>query len=258
MYEEVNGQLLLNSYSGGTDLCTGIVGACPLVPVRAGEIPCRLLGAAVAAFNEAGRPVLDEVGELVITEPMPSMPLFFWNDPGGRRYRESYFAMFPGAWRHGDWITITRRGSCIIWGRSDSTLNRGGVRIGTSELYRALQDLPEIRDALVSDTSALDREGKLWLFLVLAEGVTLDEALNARIAAKLRGVSPRHVPDEIQAVPDIPYTLNGKKVEVPIKRILLGTPVEQAVSRDAVSNPAALRYFMDLADRLQQVGAEST
>jgi acetoacetyl-CoA synthetase len=257
VYQAVNGGLLLNPYSGGTDLCTGIVGACPLVPVRAGEIPCRLLGAAVAAYDEAGRPVHDQVGELVLTQPMPSMPLFFWNDPGDRRYRESYFEMFPGVWRHGDWITITRRGSCVIWGRSDATLNRGGVRIGTSELYRALQDLPEIQDALVIDTGALHGDGKLWLFVVLAPGTALDAALRARIAAKLRSdVSPRHVPDVIEVVPEVPYTLNGKKVEVPIKRILLGTPVEQAVSLDAVGNPAALRFFAALADRLQQVGSQ--
>ncbi len=251
VYDAVNPDLLLNSFSGGTDLCTGIVGACPLVPVRVGEIPCRMLGAAVEAFDSTGRPVRDEVGELVITQPMPSMPLYFWNDPGGRRYRESYFETYPGVWRHGDWITITTRGSCVIWGRSDSTLNRGGVRIGTSELYRAMQDVREIADCLVIDTGTLHGDGKLWMFVVLANGVALDDALRARIAARLRqDVSPRHVPDEIRAVPDVPYTLNGKKLEVPIKRILTGTPIEQAVSLDAVANPAALRFFVELAATL--------
>jgi acetoacetyl-CoA synthetase len=248
VYDQVNRNLVLNSYSGGTDLCTGIVGACPLVPVRTGEIPCRLLGAAVEAFDEAGQSVVDQVGELVITQPMPSMPLYFWNDPDGRRYRESYFEQYPGVWRHGDWITITRRGNCVIWGRSDSTLNRGGVRIGTSELYRAVQDLPEIADCLVIDTGTLLGDGKLWMFVVLADGAVLDDALRAQIVAKLRtDVSPRHVPDEILAVPEVPYTLNGKKLEVPVKRILAGTPIEQAVSLDAVGNPAALRYFVELA-----------
>jgi acetoacetyl-CoA synthetase len=250
VYAQVKPDLLLNPFSGGTDLCTGIVGACPLVPVHAGEIPCRLLGAAVEAYDERGRSVVDEVGELVLTQPMPSMPLGFWNDPGDRRYTESYFEMFPGVWRHGDWIRVTGRGSCVIYGRSDSTLNRGGVRIGTSEFYRAVEELPEIADSLVVDTGALGREGKLVMFVVLAPGASLDGGLRARLAEKLRReLSPRHVPDELHVVPEIPYTLNGKKVEVPVKRILLGMPLERAISRDAVRDPGCLQYFVDLASK---------
>ena len=248
VYEKVKSDLLLNSFSGGTDLCTGIVGACPILPVHAGEIPCRLLGAPVEAYDEQGRSVVDEVGELVITAPMPSMPLFLWNDPEGRRYQESYFEMFPGVWRHGDWIRITSRGSCVIGGRSDSTLNRGGVRMGTSEFYRAVEEMPEVLDSLVIDTAQLGAEGKLLLMLELDEGVALEEGLKARISQKLRRqLSPRYVPDEIHAIPEVPYTLNGKKMEVPVKRILQGTPVEKVVSRDAMRNPESLDYFVRLA-----------
>jgi acetoacetyl-CoA synthetase len=244
-------RLLLNPYSGGTDLCTGIVGACPLVAVRVGEIPCRQLGAAVEAYDEAGRAVVGRVGELVLTAPMPSMPVGFWNDPDQRRYREAYFETFPGVWRHGDWITVTSGGSCVIHGRSDATLNRGGVRMGTSEFYRVAEEIPEVLDSLVIDTGALGREGRLLMFVVLAEGVRLDEALRARIAATLRRqLSPRHVPDEIHALPEIPYTLNGKKVEVPVKHILAGVPAEKAVSRDAIRNPDSLHYFAELGRSL--------
>jgi acetoacetyl-CoA synthetase len=256
VYEKVNPHLLLNPFSGGTDLCTGIVGACPLVPVRAGEIPCRLLGAAVEAYDEAGQSVVDQVGELVLTRPMPSMPVRFWNDPEHRRYLESYFERFPGVWRHGDWIKVTQQGSCVIYGRSDSTLNRGGVRMGTSEFYRAIEDLPEIADSLVIDTGELGRDGKLLLFVVLAEGVTLNEGVRTRINETLhRELSPRHVPDEIYAVREVPYTLNGKKVEVPVKRILMGTPVERAISRAAISNPDSLQYFAELAQREARAGS---
>ena len=258
VYEKVTPHLLLNSFSGGTDLCTGIVGACPLVPVRAGEIPCRLLGAAVEAYDEDGRSVVDQVGELVLTRPMPSMPLRFWNDQGNRRYLESYFERFPGVWRHGDWIKITRQGSCVIYGRSDSTLNRAGVRMGTSEFYRTIGELPEVLDSLVIDTGELAREGKLLLFVVLAEGATLDEGLRTRITERLRTqLSPRHAPDEIHTVREVPYTLNGKKVEVPVKRILLGTPVELAISRAALSNPDSLQYFAEMAAREARTGSSS-
>jgi acetoacetyl-CoA synthetase len=258
VYEKVTPHLLLNCFSGGTDLCTGIVGACPLVPVRAGEIPCRLLGAAVEAYDEDGRSVVDQVGELVLTRPMPSMPLRFWNDQGNRRYLESYFERFPGVWRHGDWIKITRQGSCVIYGRSDSTLNRAGVRMGTSEFYRTIGELPEVLDSLVIDTGELAREGKLLLFVVLAEGATLDEGLRTRITERLRTqLSPRHAPDEIHTVREVPYTLNGKKVEVPVKRILLGTPVELAISRAALSNPDSLQYFAEMAAREARTGSSS-
>ncbi len=258
VYAAVHPRLLLNSFSGGTDVCTGVVGACPLVPVHAGEIPCRLLGAAVDAYDEAGRSVVDQMGELVLTRPMPSMPLCFWNDPEGRRYRETYLERFPGVWRHGDWITLTRRGSCIIFGRSDATLNRGGVRMGTSEFYRAVESLPEILDSLVIDTGGLGYEGKLLMFVVLAPGRTLDEGLRNRITERLRSaLSPRHVPDEIHSVAEVPYTLSGKKVEVPVKRILQGAPLEGAINPAAVRNPESLRYFVALAAPAAQSDAAS-
>ena len=257
VYGKVRSDLLLNPFSGGTDLCTGFLGACPLLPVHAGEIPCRLLGASAEAYDERGRSVVDQVGELVLTEPMPSMPLFLWNDPHGYRYRESYFEMFPGVWRHGDWVKVTGRHSCIIYGRSDSTLNRGGVRMGTSEFYRVVEELPEVLDSLVVDTGELGREGSLLLFVVLRSGHILDQDLKTRINRKLRQeLSPRHVPDEIHVVPDVPYTLNGKKVEVPVKRILTGTPVEKAVSPDAMSNPDSLRYFARLVEDSNSEGRQ--
>jgi acetoacetyl-CoA synthetase len=218
------------------------------LPVRAGEIQCRYLGVKAEAFDAAGHPVIDEVGELVITQPMPSMPVFLWNDPDFQRYREAYFDVYPGVWRHGDWFRVTPEGSCVIYGRSDSTLNRGGVRMGTSEFYRVVEDLPEIADSLVVDTSRLGGEGKLLLFVVLREGQALDDALRQRIRQALsRQLSPRHVPDEMHAVGAVPRTLNGKKLEVPVKRILAGTPVEKAASQDAMSNPESLRYFVNLA-----------
>jgi acetoacetyl-CoA synthetase len=253
VYDKVKEDLLLGSVSGGTDMCTAFVLSCPTLPVRAGEIQCRGLGARVEAYDEQGHPMVDEVGELVVSEPLPCMPLFFWNDPDDQRYRESYFDMFPGVWRHGDWIKITRRGSCVIYGRSDSTLNRAGVRMGSSEFYRVVEDLPEVLDSLVVDTGQLGSEGRLLLFVVPASEVSLDEGLQSRIRQKLRQeLSPRYVPDEVYAVPDIPRTLNGKKLEVPVKRILSGTPPEKAVSPDAVSNPRSMHFFIDLARRLQE------
>jgi acetoacetyl-CoA synthetase len=256
VYDKVEKDLLLGSVSGGTDMCTAFVLSCPTLPVRAGELQCRGLGARVEAYDEQGHPVVEEVGELVITEPLPSMPLFFWNDPDGRRYQESYFDMFPGVWRHGDWIKIGRGGSCVIYGRSDSTLNRAGVRMGSSEFYRVVEDIPEIVDSLVVDTGQLGSEGRLLLFVVPRGGVSLDEELQARIEAKLRQeLSPRYVPDEMHAVSDIPRTLNGKKLEVPIKRILTGTPAEKAVSPDAISNPQAMHFFIELARSLEQASS---
>ncbi len=252
VYDHVGSDLLLGSISGGTDVATAFVLSCPLLPVHAGEIQCRGLGAKVEAFDEQGRPVIDEVGELVITEPMPSMPLFFWNDPEMRRYYASYFEVYPEIWRHGDWIKITPRGSCVIYGRSDSTLNRGGVRIGTSEFYRVVEEIPEVLDSLVVDTGQLGREGRLLLFVVLRERTQLDGSLRSRIKKKLREeLSPRHAPDEIYAIDEVPRTINGKKLEVPVKRILTGTPVEKAVSPDAMSNPQILRVFMELAASLE-------
>jgi acetoacetyl-CoA synthetase len=250
VYEHVKRDLLLASISGGTDVCTAFALSCPLLPVRAGEIQCRGLGAKVEAFDDRGQAMIGEVGELVLSEPLPSMPLFFWNDPGMERYRASYFETYPGVWRHGDWIKITPQGSCVIYGRSDSTLNRGGVRIGTSEFYRVVEEMPEVLDSLVVDTGRLGREGRLLLFVVLRDGAALDTILRSSIKQRLReAMSPRHVPDEIYAIPEVPRTINGKKLEVPIKRILDGTPAESACSPDAMSNPQALRFFADLAQK---------
>ncbi|RJL30431.1 acetoacetate--CoA ligase [Bailinhaonella thermotolerans] len=237
-------EVQLGSFSGGTDVCTGFVGPVPLLPIRAGVITCRCLGAPVESYGPAGEPVVDEVGELVLTAPMPSMPVMFWNDPDGERYRSSYFEDDLRVWRHGDWIKILPDGGCVIYGRSDSTLNRGGVRMGTSEFYRVVERFEEIADSLVIDTGQLGREGRLLLYVVPAEGATIDDELTARLKRTLRTeLSPRHVPDEIYVVPGVPRTLSGKKLEVPVRKILLGTPVEQAANPDAMANPEVLRYF---------------
>jgi acetoacetyl-CoA synthetase len=244
VYEQVGTGLQLGSFSGGTDLCTGFVGPSPLLPVRAGIIAGPCLGARVEAYDPAGRPVTGEVGELVITGPMPSMPAGFWDDPGGERYRASYFDAYPGVWRHGDWIMMLPDGGCVIFGRSDATLNRGGVRMGTSEFYRVVERLPEIADSLVVDTGQLGADGRLILYVVLAPGHELDDELTARLKAELRTqLSPRHVPDEIHQVPGVPRTLSGKKLEVPVRRILLGTPVADAADPDALANPEVLALF---------------
>ena len=244
VYERVKPDLLLGSFSGGTDLCTGFVGPCPLLPVRAGVISGRCLGARVEAYDENGKPVVGQVGELVITQPMPSMPVGFWNDPAGIRYRESYFDMYPGVWRHGDWIELLPDGGCIIYGRSDATLNRGGVRMGTSEFYRAVEAFDEIGDSLVVDTGRLGAEGRLILYVVPAEGSELDDDLKNRLRAALKAqLSPRHVPDEIHQVPGIPRTLSGKKLEVPVRKILHGTDPERAADPNALADPDVLRYF---------------
>ncbi len=244
VYERVKKDLLLGSFSGGTDLCTGFVGPCPLLPVRAGIISGRCLGAKVEAYDDDGRPVVGQVGELVITQPMPSMPVGFWNDPGGARYRESYFDTYPGVWRHGDWIELLPDGGCVIYGRSDATLNRGGVRMGTSEFYRVVESFPEIADSLVVDTGRLGAEGRLILYVTPAAGCELDDDLAARLRAALRSqLSPRHVPDEIHQVPGIPRTLSGKKLEVPVRKILLGAEPERAADPNALANPEVLAYF---------------
>ncbi|HEX6343381.1 acetoacetate--CoA ligase [Umezawaea sp.] len=235
------------SVSGGTDLCTAFVCAAPDLPVWLGELSCRALGAAVTAYDDQGREVVDEVGELVITRPMPSMPLYFWGDEDGSRLREAYFDDYPGTWRHGDWIRITPRGSAVIYGRSDSTLNRGGVRMGTSEFYRVVESLPGVADSLVIDTSgAAEPDGELLCFLVLDDD-TLSPELEKALRTGLRtNLSPRHVPDRFIVVSEVPRTLNGKKCEVPVKKILAGTPPERAVSRDALRNPDSLQPFLDL------------
>jgi acetoacetyl-CoA synthetase len=242
VYDAISPSVHLHSVSGGTDVCTAFVGASPLTPVWEGEISCRHLGCAVEAFSPDGRPLIGEQGELVITAPMPSMPVAFWNDPDGARYREAYFADFPGTWRHGDWITFTDRGSCVISGRSDATLNRGGVRIGTAEFYAVVEGMPEIADSLVVH---LEEDDHLVLFVALRDGAPLTDALRTRLTGELRrALSPRHVPDEIVAVPAIPRTLSGKKLEVPVKRILTGTPPDIAASRGSLADPSALDAFV--------------
>ncbi len=250
IYEHVGEDTWLFSTSGGTDVCTAFVGGVPLLPVYRGELQARALGAKVESWDEDGHPLIGEVGELVITEPMPSMPIYFWGDEDGSRLREAYFEHYPGVWRHGDWIEITDRGTAIIYGRSDSTINRQGVRMGTSEIYRAVQAVPEVLDALVVDIPKPGTEGWMPLFVVLREGEELSDELVASIRRSIRETcSPRHVPDELFAISEVPRTLSGKVLEVPVKRILTGTPAEKAASRDSLANPAALDWFVEFAKR---------
>ncbi|MEA2254408.1 MAG: acetoacetyl-CoA synthetase, partial [Solirubrobacteraceae bacterium] len=248
VYDQIGEDTWLFSTSGGTDLCTAFVGGVPTLPVYLGELQARALGAKVEAWDEDGRPLVGQVGELVITEPMPSMPIYFWNDEGGERLRESYFDTYPGVWRHGDWIEITQRGTAIIYGRSDSTINRGGVRMGTSEIYRAVLAIDDVVDALVIDVPREGEENWMPLFVVLREGAELDDELVAQIRRRVReDCSPRHVPTDVHAIAEVPRTLSGKVLEVPVKRILMGQPAERAASRDSLANPAALDYFVELA-----------
>jgi acetoacetyl-CoA synthetase len=250
VYEHVGDETWLFSTSGGTDVCSAFVGGVPTLPVYEGELQARSLGAKIEAFDEQGNSVVDEVGELVITEPLPSMPLYLWGDDDGSRYSESYFDMYPGVWRHGDWIEITSRGTAIIYGRSDSTINRGGVRMGTSEIYRAVLALPEVLDALVVDLPRAETESWMPLFVVLRDALTLDDELAAEIKRRIReDCSPRHVPNEIVQIEEVPRTLSGKILEVPVKRILLGADPERVASRDSLANPEALDYFVELAKR---------
>ncbi|MCC4116699.1 acetoacetate--CoA ligase [Aromatoleum toluclasticum] len=247
-YDNVKKDLWVATGSGGTDCCTGFVGGVPTLPVYAGEIQARSLGVAAAAYNDAGESVVDEVGELVITAPLPSMPVGFWNDDGDARYRESYFDTLPGVWRHGDFFRVNARGGCFVLGRSDATLNRQGVRIGTAEIYRALAQLPEIDGALIVNLDLPGGRFFMPLFVKLADGVELDTGVERRIGERLRReYTPRHVPDRIIAVPAIPMTLTGKKMEVPVRKILLGIPVEQAANRNAMADPRALDAFVHYA-----------
>ncbi len=249
VYDQLGSDTWLFSTSGGTDLCTAFVGGVPTLPVYVGELQARSLGASVEAWDPSGKPLVDEVGELVITEPMPSMPIYFWSDPGGERYRDSYFTQYDGVWRHGDWIKITARGTAVIYGRSDSTINRGGVRMGTSEIYRAVMSLDEVVDALVVDLPKEGTSGWMPLFVVLREGASLDDELIAAIRKRVReDCSPRHVPDEIRQIAQVPRTLSGKVLEVPVKRILTGTPPDQAASRESLANPEALDIFVEIAN----------
>ncbi len=251
IYEHVGRDTWLFSTSGGSDLCTAFVGGVPTLPVYRGELQARSLGASVEAWDEDGKPLTGEVGELVLTKPMPSMPIYLWGDEDGSRYRDSYFDTYPGIWRHGDWIEITERGTAIIYGRSDSTINRGGIRMGTSEIYRAVLADEAIVDALVVDIPKEGTEGWMPLFVVLAEGARLDEDLKKKVAREIRErCSPRHVPNEMIEIETIPRTLSGKVLEVPVKRILTGTPVEKAASKDSLANPDSLDFFVEYAKTL--------
>ncbi len=248
-YRNVKQDLWVANGSGGTDVCTGFVAGVPTLPVYAGEIQARALGAAVYAFDERGERIVNQVGELVMTEPMPSMPVCFWNDPGNKRYLESYFQEYPGVWRHGDFFRINERGGSFVLGRSDATLNRHGVRIGTAEVYRSLATLPEIDDSVIVNLDLPQGKFFMPLFVKLKEGIVLNEGIAERIRATLRReYSPRHVPDKIYQVQAIPYTLTGKKMEVPVRRILMGVAPEKAANRDAVANPQALDYFIAYAN----------
>lgn len=241
--------------SGGTDFAGGFIGGNRELPQVPGQMQCRLLGCAVEAWNEEGRPVIGEVGELVCTRPLPSMPLFFWGDSGNVRYISSYFDMYPNVWRHGDWLKVTPDGGCIIYGRSDATINRHGLRMGTSELYSAVEALPEVMDSMVVDLEYLGRESYMPLFVVLREGVALDDAMKARLNnAVKQALSPRFVPDEIFQVPEIPRTLSGKKQELPIKKLLLGQPIDKVVNKDAMANPACLDWYVAMARQRAKAG----
>jgi len=246
---QVNGERIwLAPISGGTDFAGAFVAGLPTLPVVAGEMQCRCLGAAVEAWNDAGQPLVDEVGELVCVKPMPSMPLYFWNDSGNARYLSSYFDMFPGVWRHGDWIRITPRGGAIIYGRSDATINRHGIRMGTAELYRAVEVMPEVLDSLVVDLEYLGRESYMPLFVVLREGIVLDAALTKRLKDSIKtALSARHVPNEIFQVEAVPRTLSGKKMELPVKKLLMGTPAEQVFKLDAMANAGCVAWFAAFA-----------
>jgi acetoacetyl-CoA synthetase len=248
LQQQLGDSVWISPISGGTDIASAFVGGICTQPVYAGEMQCRCLGAKVEAWTEAGEPVIGQVGELVCTTPMPSMPLYFWNDASGERYRDSYFDQFPGVWRHGDWIEITPRGGAIIYGRSDATINRHGIRMGTSELYSAVEAMPEVQDSLVVDLEYLGRPSYMPLFIVLRQGAALDDTLKARITAVIRtALTPKHVPNAIFAVPEVPRTLSGKKLEVPIKRLLLGEPIDRVLNRDAMANPASLDWYVQFA-----------
>jgi acetoacetyl-CoA synthetase len=250
VYANIKQDMWLASISGGTDIASGFVACAPTLPVQRGLIQCRELGVDAHAFNEQGSSVVAEVGELVIVQPMPSMPLCFWGDSGDRRYRESYFEMFPGLWRHGDWIRFESDGTSVIYGRSDSTINRYGIRMGTAEIYRVVEELPEVRDSLVVDLEYLGRPSFMPLFVVLNPGHKLDQALKDRIAQNIRTkASARHLPNEIYTVEEIPRTLTGKKMEIPVRKLLLGMPLDKVGSQDAMANPNSLDFFVEMANK---------
>jgi acetoacetyl-CoA synthetase len=247
IYKKVKKDLWLASMSGGTDVCSAFVGGNPMLPVYTGEIQCRALGCKLEAFDEDAKPLINEVGEMVITAPMPSMPIYFWNDSNFTRYKESYFETFPGIWRHGDWIMITEREGIVIYGRSDATLNRGGIRIGTSEIYRAVDKIQEVKDSMIICIEK--KGGEFWmpLFVVLKDQTTLTDELKKKINTTIRNeYSPRHVPDEIIIAPDIPYTISGKKTETPVKKILMGKDPKKVINAGALRNPESLNFFVNL------------
>ena len=253
VYNNVKADIWLSSSSGGTDVCSGFVGGVSILPVRIGEIQGRSLGVHVEAFDEKGNSLINDVGELVITKPMPSMPLYFWNDQDGTRYFDSYFDTYPGVWKHGDWIKIDEKGSCIIYGRSDSTINRSGVRMGTSDIYRVVEAIDDVMESLVIDREVLGRGSSLLLFVVLKQGKMLDSDLTAKIKEQIREhISPRFIPDQVYLVNHIPKTLNGKKMEVPIRKLLLGFEFDKVVNADSMSNPESLQFFKDLAFELNE------
>jgi acetoacetyl-CoA synthetase len=248
VYQEVASNIVLGSTSGGTDITSGFLGACALLPVRAAELQCRCLGVNAQAWDEEGNALIGEVGELVITQPMPSMPVYLWDDPDNQRYLESYFDVYPGVWRHGDWLKLTPEGGCVIMGRSDSTLNRQGVRMGSSDFYNVLDEMPELADSLIVGYTDSGGQYRMPLFVVPADGVALDGGLKKKIATTLRTtLSPRHVPDDVFAVDDIPRTLNGKKMEVPVIKVLSGVAVGKAVNLGSMSNPESMDYFIGFA-----------
>jgi acetoacetyl-CoA synthetase len=250
VYEHVGSDTWLFSTSGGTDLCTAFVGGVPELPVYEGELQAPALGASVESWDPDGKPLIGEVGELVITKPMPSMPIYFWGDEDGSRYRDAYFDTYPGIWRHGDWIEITERGTAIITGRSDATINRGGIRMGTAEIYRAVMAVDAVTDALVVDVPIEGADAWMPLFVVLRDGAILDDDVVAQIRTRVReDCSPRHVPSDVIQVAQVPRTLSGKVLELPVKRILMGTPPEKAAARDSLANPDALDAFVELASR---------
>ena len=252
IYENVGADLYLAPISGGTDFVSIFTGGVPTLPVKVGEMSCRALGAAVAAFNDAGEPVIDQVGELVCTKPMPSMPLYFWGDEGDIRYKDSYFDTWPGTWRHGDWIKITPEGGAIIYGRSDATINRHGIRMGTAELYAAVESLPEIADSLVVDLEFLGRESYMPLFVVLQHGAELTDDLVADIRRAIKeNLSARHVPNDVFEIEEVPRTFSGKKLEIPIRKLLLGQPAAKVINPDTMANPKSVAWFVDFASRLK-------
>jgi acetoacetyl-CoA synthetase len=250
LYSSVKEDQWVASLSGGTDVCTAFVGGCPILPVHSGEIQCRSLGAKVECYDEEGKSVVGQVGELVLTEPLPSMPLFLWGDEDGSRYRESYFSVYPGVWRHGDWIEITKRGTCIIYGRSDATIKRMGVRIGTSEIYRAVESIPEVAESIAIDLGGSEEGGKMLLFVAVSQGKKFDPLLVDRIRTKVRtDISPRYVPDEVIEVPSVPKTINGKRLEIPLKKLMMGGDPAKLLNVGSLADPTSVEFFIEFAKK---------